>query len=124
MTRHAGSTDQAPAPAGPYSQAIRTGDLVFAAGQGGHDLQGDLALDIAEQTRQCLQNLLAVLRSAGAEEQDVVRVGVFLTDPAHFDAMNEVYRTVFTSPWPARTTVYVGLPAGMLVEIDAVAAIS
>ncbi len=95
--------------------------MVFSAGQSGHTPDGQLALDVGAQTRQCLANVLAVLESAGATESDVVKVGVYLTDVAHFAAMNEVYATVFGSPYPARTTVYVGLPPGLLVEIDAVA---
>jgi reactive intermediate/imine deaminase len=95
--------------------------MVFSAGQSGHTPDGQLSDDVGDQTRQCLANVLAVLESAGASESDVVKVGVYLTDIAHFAAMNEVYATVFDSPYPARTTVYVGLPPGMLVEIDAVA---
>jgi len=95
--------------------------MVFAAGQSGHTPDGRLADDVGAQTQQCLANVLAVLKAAGATESDVTKVGVYLTDTAHFAAMNDVYATVFSSPYPARTTVYVGLPPGMLVEIDAVA---
>jgi 2-iminobutanoate/2-iminopropanoate deaminase len=123
MTRTTISTPDAPPPPGPFSQCVRAGDLVFCAGQSGHTLDGDIADDITAQTEQCLRNVLAVLAAGGATETDVVRVGVFLTDQGHFAAMNEVYARVFSQPYPARTTVYVGLPAGMLIEVDAVAAV-
>ena len=67
--------------------------------------------------------MLAVVEAAGAHEEDIISVRVFLTDTEHFQEMNEVYATFFSKPRPARTTVYVGLPAGLLVEIDALAVI-
>ncbi|HEY8584058.1 MAG TPA: RidA family protein, partial [Capillimicrobium sp.] len=83
---------------------------------------GELAgRDIETQTRQCLANVRRVLEASGATLDDVLRVGVFLTDTAHFEGMNAVYREVFGEPYPARTTVYVGLPGDLLVEIDALA---
>jgi 2-iminobutanoate/2-iminopropanoate deaminase len=123
MTRTASSTNDAPAPAGPYSQCIRAGQMVFSAGQSGHAMDDSIAEGITEQTEQCLRNVLTVLAAGGAAETDVVRVGVYLTDLAHFAAMNEVYARTFSSPYPVRTTVYVGLPAGMLIEVDAVAVV-
>jgi 2-iminobutanoate/2-iminopropanoate deaminase len=123
MPRSAGSTPDAPAPAGPYSQCVRAGSTVICAGQSGHALDGTLATGIAEQTERCLANVLAALAACGAAESDVVKVGVYLTDVAHFAAMNEVYARVFREPYPVRTTVYVGLPAGMLIEVDAIAAV-
>jgi 2-iminobutanoate/2-iminopropanoate deaminase len=68
--------------------------------------------------------VVAALAANGATLEDVVRTGVFLTDTDDFEAMNDVYRTTFSKPYPARTTVYVGLPAGMKVEIDAIAVLS
>jgi 2-iminobutanoate/2-iminopropanoate deaminase len=124
MPRTAASTPDAPPPAGPYSQAVRSGSLVLCAGQGGFALDGSIAAGIAEQTEQCLANVLAALAAAGAAETDVVRVGVFLTDVSQFAAMNEVYARVFSAPYPVRTTVYVGLPGEMLIEVDAVAVVS
>jgi 2-iminobutanoate/2-iminopropanoate deaminase len=123
MPRRAGSTDRAPRPAGPYSQSVRIGNVVHAAGQGADDpatgrLAGD---DIETQTRQCLRNLEAVLQAGGATLDDVIRCGVFLVDQADFEGMNAVYREVFGDPFPARTTVYVGLPGELRVEIDALA---
>ena len=123
MPRRAGSTDRAPRPAGPYSQSVRIGNVVHAAGQGADDpATGRLAgEDIETQTRQCLRNLEAVLQAGGATLDDVIRCGVFLVDQADFEGMNTVYRDVFGDPFPARTTVSVGLPGELRVEIDALA---
>jgi 2-iminobutanoate/2-iminopropanoate deaminase len=116
-------TDKAPAPKGPYSQGRRAGDLLFVAGQVPFDLEGNLVgPGIAEQTRAALQNVQAIVEAAGATLADVVKVNVYLADLEHFAAMNEVYRTFFAEPFPARTTVQAGL-LGFLVEIDAVAAL-
>ena len=123
MPRTAASTPDAPPPAGPYSQAVRAGSFVLCAGQSGHAADGTIADGVTEQTEQCLANVLAALAAAGAAEGDVVRVGVYLTDVAHFAAMNEVYARVFGTPYPVRTTVFVGLPPGMLIEVDAMAVV-
>lgn len=125
MPRQPGVTDQAPAPVGPYSQSVRIGSLVHSAGQGADDpatgrLAGD---DIATQTRQCLENVRAVLAASGASMSDVVRVGVFLAHEEDFEGMNAAYREFFAEPYPARTTVYVGLPGDLRVEIDALAVV-
>jgi 2-iminobutanoate/2-iminopropanoate deaminase len=121
--REAGVTRNAPAPVGPYSQSARIGRLVHAAGQGADDpATGRLAgPDIETQTRQCLRNLEAVLAASDATLDDVLRVGVFLAHRSDFEGMNAVYRTAFADPPPARTTVYVGLPGELRVEIDALA---
>jgi 2-iminobutanoate/2-iminopropanoate deaminase len=123
MARQAGVTSRAPQPIGPYSQSARIGSVVHAAGQGADDpATGELAgPDIETQTRQCLRNVEAVLAASGASLDDVLRVGVFLVDPSDFAGMNSVYRSVFADPPPARTTVYVGLPGELRVEIDALA---
>ncbi len=123
MTRTTSPTDAAPAPAGPYSQHARIGAVVAAAGQVGLHPDGSLVDGVTEQTAQALRNMLAVLDAGGAREEDIVSVRVFLTEPDAFDEMNAVYETVFSAPPPARTTVYVGLPPGLLVEIDALAVI-
>ncbi|PZS37417.1 MAG: reactive intermediate/imine deaminase [Pseudonocardiales bacterium] len=117
--RQNGRTDLAPAPAGPYSQAVRMGPIAVSAGHGGATADGVLAEDICGQVRQALDNVLASLQAVGAGSDDVAQVRVYLTDTADFAAMNDVYRTYFSEPFPVRTTVYVTLPAGMLVEIDA-----
>jgi 2-iminobutanoate/2-iminopropanoate deaminase len=116
-------TDKAPAPKGPYSQGRRAGGFLFVAGQVPFDVHGNLVgPGIAEQTRAALQNVQAIVEAAGAKLADVVKVNVYLTDLGNFAAMNEVYKTFFKEPYPARTTVQAGL-LGFLVEIDAVAAL-
>jgi reactive intermediate/imine deaminase len=123
MSTRAIQTDRAPQPVASYSQAIQAGNLLQVAGQVGVDpATGELAGDeVAEQTRQTLDNLVAVLEAAGATLRDVIMMRVYLTDQAHFAAMNEVYAGFVGEPFPARTTVFVGLAEGMLVEIDALA---
>lgn len=116
-----GRTPDAPPPAGPYSQAVRIGTTVAAAGQAGFAPDGTLAEGVAAQTRRTLDNLVATLASCGATPGDVVHMRVYLTDPSQFAEMNAEYESYFEAPYPARTTVYVGLPPGLLVEIDALA---
>ena len=109
---------------GPYSHAVEAGDLVYLSGQTPLDsATGKLAEgDIAAQTEQCFKNLFAVLASAGLSEADVVKANVFLTDMSNFAAMNQVYATKFSAPYPARSTVAVaGLPLGAQVEIELIA---
>ena len=109
---------------GPYSHAVEAGDLVYLSGQTPLDsATGKLVEgDIAAQTEQCFKNLFAVLASAGLSEADVVKANVFLTDMGNFAAMNQVYATKFSAPYPARSTVAVaGLPLGAQVEIELIA---
>ena len=109
---------------GPYSHAVEAGDLVYLSGQTPLDsATGKLVEgDIAAQTEQCFENLFAVLASAGLSEADVVKANVFLTDMGNFAAMNQVYATKFSAPYPARSTVAVaGLPLGAQVEIELIA---
>ena len=122
MSRDAFVPENAPAPAGPYSHAVRIGPFVHTAGQVGVDPATRAPRDgIEAQTRQALENVSAALEAAGASMADVLRVGVYLTRAEDFAAMNAVYREFFDSPYPARSTVYVGLNPGLLVEIDALA---
>ncbi len=117
-------TKNAPAAVGPYSQAIRTGDLLFTAGQIPLDpASGEISGGtVAEQTEQAIRNLEAVLVAGGSRLDRVVKTTVFLTDFSAFGEMNEVYRRFFPDPAPARSSVEVaGLPLGALVEIEAVA---
>lgn len=125
MARQAGVTSSAPKPVGPYSQSVRIGRFVHTAGQGADDPStGKLAgSDIETQTRQCLRNVEEVLAACGASLDDVLRVGVFLVHRSDFAGMNAIYSTVFGDPPPARTTVYVGLPGELRVEIDAFAVV-
>lgn len=123
MTRTKIETSQAPDPAGPYSQAIRTGSLVFLAGQGPNLPGGGRPDGFDAQAEQALQNLQAVARAAGADLGSAVRVGVYLRDMGNFGAWNEVYKRYFAEPYPARTTIQSDLP-GFEVEIDAVLELS
>ncbi len=112
-----------PAP-GPFSTAIRAGDLLFVSGHVGVDPRTDALVGggIAAETAQVLDNLRAVLAAAGRDFCDVAQVRVFLADMADFAAMNAVYAQRVPQPYPARTTVAVaGLPLGARVEIDLVA---
>ena len=110
----------APAPSGGYSQGIRVGELLFLAGQGPYDASSSRAgSTVAEQVRQVLGNLDAVARAAGGTLQAAVRVGMYLSDLAHFDEMDAAYRAFFADPMPARTTIQSDL-VGFDVEGDAV----
>ena len=113
MARTTNPTEHAPLPAGPYSQHARVGSVVATAGQVGETSDGSLLDSVAKQTAQALRNVLAVIEAAGATEQDIISVRVYLTDTEDFAEMNDVYATFFSKPRPARTTVYVGLPAGI-----------
>jgi 2-iminobutanoate/2-iminopropanoate deaminase len=116
-------TSGAPAAIGPYSQGIRAGALVFTAGQIGADPgTGVLADGVAAQSDRALRNLTAILDAAGVSLDRVVKTTIFLTDVDDFAAVNEVYASHFSAPYPARSTVTVAaLPKGALVEIEAVA---
>lgn len=117
------STPNAPAAIGPYSQAIRAGQFLFASGQLGLDpATGDLREGIEAQTRQALANLQAVLSEAGATVANVVKTTIFLADLSHFATVNQLYGEVFGHEPPARSTVQVAaLPKGGLVEIEVIA---
>jgi len=125
--REAISTDAAPAAAGPYSQAIRAGDLVFTAGQLGIDPAGGGELvdgGIAAQAEQALANLAAILEAAGSGLDRLVKVTVYLADIGDWPAVNEVYARAVPEPFPARSAFAVkDLPKGALVEIEAVAVV-
>lgn len=117
-------TDQAPEAIGPYSQGIKAGRFVFTAGQIAIDpaTKAVIAGPVAEQTRQVLENLQAVLEAAGTDLSSVVKTTVYLTKPEDFAAMNEVYGRYFPAAPPARTTVFISaLPRNVAVEIDAIA---
>ena len=124
MAREALATDRAPQAIGPYSQAIRAGDLLFVSGQIPLDpATGTLVGgDISVQTRRVLDNVTAILAAAGATFADVVKTTVYLLDMDDFAAMNAVYATYVTAPPPARATVQVSrLPRDVRVEIDVIA---
>jgi 2-iminobutanoate/2-iminopropanoate deaminase len=119
-------TDKAPKAIGPYSQAVRAGDLLFCSGQIPIDpAAGRLELfdgDPAKQTRLVMQNLKAVLEAEGLSFDDVIKTTIFLSNMEHFAAVNEVYASYFGEYKPARATVEVArLPKDVSVEIEAVA---
>jgi 2-iminobutanoate/2-iminopropanoate deaminase len=125
--RQAVSTSSAPQAIGPYSQAIRAGNLLFLSGQVPLDpATGPMVTgDIADQTRRIFQNLGAILEAAGASFDHVVRTTVYLADMGDFAAMNEVYGTYFSTPAPARSTIQAArLPKDARVEIDLIAVLA
>ncbi len=125
MSRHPIATDKAPAAIGPYSQAVRSGKTVFLSGQIPLDpATGQLVEgDIAAQSRRVFDNLQAVCQAAGGSLEDVMRIGIYLTDLGDFAAVNAVMAEYFSAPYPARSTIEVaGLPRGARVEVDAILA--
>jgi len=123
MSRIPIQTDQAPAAIGPYSQATRAGNTVFLSGQIPLDpATGDVvAGGIEAQARRAFDNLKAVAGAAGGSLDDVVRLGLYLTDLSQFAAVNAVMAGYFEAPYPARSTIEVSaLPRGVLFEVDAV----
>jgi 2-iminobutanoate/2-iminopropanoate deaminase len=118
-------SDQAPQPAGPYSQGIVSGGLLFTAGFGPQDRANGNAVaeSVAEQTRQVLRNVRAVLAEHGADMDSVLKTTVHLADLADFAEFNEAYAEFFSEPYPVRTTVGSQL-ANIRVEIDVVARVS
>ena len=124
--RQAVSTPAAPAAIGPYSQAVRSGSLLFLSGQIPLDPETATMVDgdIAVQTHRVFRNLAAILDASGSSLDRVIRTTVYLADMNDFAAMNEVYGTYFTSPAPARSTVQAArLPKDARVEIDVIAEI-
>jgi len=122
--RQAIETPNAPKPIGPYSQAIVEGDFIFLAGQGPtNPATGKVEMgDVASETRRTFENMKAVLEAAGSSLDKVVKCNVYLRDIKDFAAMNEVYKTYFKAPYPARTTIQAGaLPGGIAVEIECIA---
>ena len=119
------STELAPAAIGPYSQAIKVGNMLFCSGQiPVNPANGEIPGGIKAQTEQALANVSALLNAAGASVDNVVKTTVFLSDIANFAPMNEVYATFFNAPYPARSAVAVrDLPKGVLVEVEVIAAI-
>ena len=122
--RKAVMTEKAPKPIGPYSQAVVEGDFIFLAGQGcTNPLTGELELgDARSETKRTFENVRAILQAAGSSLDDVTKCNVYLRDIHDFAAMNEVYETFFSAPFPARTTIQAGaLPGGIAVEIECIA---
>ena len=118
------NTPNAPAPIGPYNQAVMTGDMLFISGQVALvPGTGELAnADLTQETNQVMKNLKAILTEAGMEFSHVVKTTIFLSDMSLFGAVNEIYGSYFTSDYPARETVAVkGLPKNVNVEISMIA---
>lgn len=123
MPRDPVSTNKAPAAIGPYSQAVRAGDTVYLSGQVALDPISGLLIegDVQAQARRAFDNLRAVCEAAGGSMDDVVRVGLYLTDLDQFAAVNAVMAEYFQAPYPARSTIEVSaLPRGAQFEVDAV----
>jgi 2-iminobutanoate/2-iminopropanoate deaminase len=115
-------TPKLPAPKGPYSQAVWAGNLLFLSGLlGVNPTTGEVASDMAGQTRQALENLRVLLEEAGGSLANVVKTTVFLANAEDFKKMNEVYAEFFPENPPARSTLQAQPPGGFLVEIEAVA---
>lgn len=117
------STQKAPGAIGPYSQAVRAGDMLFTSGQLGLNPEtGVLAEGVRAQADQALKNLGAILHEAGMDYKDVIKTVVFIKNMADFKTVNEVYAQYFTANYPARSCVEVAaLPMGGLVEVECVA---
>lgn len=118
-------TDAAPAPIGPYSQAVKANGFLFISGQVAFNPATNQieATTVAEEAEQVMKNLSALLTEAGMDFSHVVKTTIFLSDMAHFQTVNEVYGKYFTSDFPARETVAVkGLPRNVNVEISMIAA--
>ena len=125
MAKEIINTDNAPAPIGPYNQAVLTGNLLFISGQIAlKPGTGELAMaDIIEETHQVMHNLKAVLQEAGMDFSNVVKTTIFLSDMALFSEVNGIYGKYFEGDFPARETVAVkGLPKNVNVEISMIAA--
>ncbi len=123
MPRDPISTTKAPAAIGPYSQAVRAGDTVYLSGQVALDPASGLLVegDVEAQARRAFDNLRAVCEAAGGSMDDVVRVGLYLTDLDQFATVNAVMGEYFEAPYPARSTIEVSaLPRGAQFEVDAV----
>lgn len=117
------STENAPGAIGPYSQAVRIGDMIYTSGQIPLDPKtSEMVEDIKAATKQSLENLKAILETEGADMSNIIKTTVFLRDMNDFTDMNEVYAEYFKENPPARSTVQVaGLPKGCIVEIEAIA---
>jgi 2-iminobutanoate/2-iminopropanoate deaminase len=118
------NTSNAPAPIGPYSQAVVAGNFIFVSGQIGMDPStGELVLDdIETETKQVMENIKAILTAAGIDFSNIVKTSIFLRDMQNFGQVNKMYATYFTDQFPARETVQVaGLPKNVNVEITVTA---
>ena len=122
MIRNVINTDKAPKPTSPYSQGHRAGDLIYTAGQVGIDPKtGNLSDNFSDQLHQTLTNIKGILNAEEATMNDVIKTTVILSDIKFFSELNEIYKTFFVEPYPARTTIGASLPGSVMVEIEAIA---
>ncbi|HEY1236899.1 MAG TPA: Rid family detoxifying hydrolase [Solirubrobacterales bacterium] len=122
-TKRAVETEAAPAPIGPYSQAVIADGVLYCSGQVPLDPESGELIEggIAEQASRCLESLEAVCQAAGTRLTEAARIGIYLTDMSEFPRVNDVYSTFFEKPYPVRTTIGVAaLPKDALVEMDAI----
>ena len=127
MTKEIISTKNAPQAIGPYSQAVKAGNLMFISGQIPWDPEsGDLvSQSIEDQAKQVLENVKSICEAAGCSLDDIVKISIFLTDLSNFAIVNDMMKEYFSEPYPARATVEVsGLPLGVNVEIEAIVLIN
>ena len=127
MTKEIISTKNAPQAIGPYSQAVKAGNLMFISGQIPLDPEtGDLvSKSIEDQAKQVLENVKSICEAAGYSLDDIVKISIFLTDLSNFAVVNDMMKEYFSEPYPARATVEVsGLPLGVNVEIEAIVLIN
>ena len=127
MTKEIISTENAPQAIGPYSQAVKAGNLMFISGQIPlNPKTGDLVSDSVEgQAKQVLNNVKSICEAAGYSLDDIVKISIFLTDLSNFGIVNDVMKEYFSEPYPARATVEVSaLPLGVNVEIEAIVLIN
>ncbi|MDB5120268.1 MAG: DfrA [Sphingobacteriales bacterium] len=118
------NTNNAPAPIGPYSHAVKAGNMLFVSGQIPINPETNMLVEgsITDETRQVMENVIAILKEAGYSSSDIIKSTIFLTDMAYFAQANDVYSTYFESDFPARETVAVaGLPKNVNVEISVIA---
>ena len=118
-------TNKAPAPIGPYSQAVKTGNMLYLSGQIGIDpASGQMHTSLNDQTHQIMKNISAILEKCGSTMESVIKTTIFLTNLQDFNTVNDIYKEYFVSNFPARTTVAVSnLPKSALIEIEAIACI-
>ena len=127
MTKEIISTKNAPQAIGPYSQAVKAGNLMFISGQIPLDPEtSDLvSQSIEDQAKQVLDNVKSICEAAGCSLDDIVKISIFLTDLSNFAVVNDMMKEYFSEPYPARATVEVsGLPLGVNVEIEAIVLIN
>ncbi len=117
-------SNNAPKPIGPYSQAIKHGNMIFISGQIAMDYQNNNIINenIAEETETVMKNIMSILKESGCNFQNIVKCSIFLSDMSLFDEVNKIYSKYFSPPFPARETVEVSkLPKNVNVEISAIA---